>query len=44
MLRFEEIKCLLIMARLYLVCLALSSRRSCTLTMLCPEAHPALAM
>ena len=38
MLRFAEIKCFLIMARLCLVCLALS--RSSTLAMLCPEAHP----
>ena len=42
MLQFAEIKCFLIMARLCLVCLALT--RSCTLTMLCPEAHPVLAI
>ena len=38
MLRFAEIKCFLIMARLCLVCLVLS--RSCTLAMLCPGGHP----
>ena len=38
MLRFAKIKCFLIMVRMCLVCLALS--RSCTLTMLCLEAHP----